>query len=917
MSRQTRDGVLNPAYHDSETLQMGRGSAQRPPQQNPYGSTERTYDEGLQASGRQDWDSAEHIPMASLAGGQSWDQQPGGLSNAGYEWDSASDPGGARAGDFREQERPRLRTKRSSILRQLRMRNSSLFFRGALSSSALGWLRLTAEDTQDKTAQEEQQLIIELVAMSFYDRVRAIRQLPVSLHEKKQIRKRVLLEKTSKKGRINWYMDCRDNFYLFHRRCSTFVTNAYHTLQLWQGGLKDIGGKFGSSILSYFLFIKWLLMFSIFSFLVNFGFITVPQLFDRDTVNNGTFKGLELLTGEGYFTQSVLFYGFYTNKSVTGGSSSNSTGSLLPYDMQLAYFFTISVYFVLCCLSLVYSAASSFHKNFMSASELSRSGRLLFSWDFRVSNDKAVRSRQKNLSTQLKELLSEHLQQKLCMTFDERIKRFGRHLLAWFVSSGLAIGCSAAVYFLCLYNVNSSPWNNRSDLTKEASTLLLPIVVSLINLIVPLLYSLLRNIEFFTFPRHELYTLILRNVILKMSIIGVLCYYWLDKVVNCGIPCWETFVGGDIYRLVVIDFFFCLFACFFGEFLHKVIGTRFFPRLGVPEFDIARNVLDLIYAQTLAWIGIYFSPLLPLIQIIKLFLMFYVKKFSLMQNCHPPQRSWRAAQMMTIFILILFFPSYVGVLITIAVIFWRITPSSSCGPFRGLNVPFDVIANWIDSITLPGSQWVVWIYNNLIQSVLFFFILTLLVLILIYVYYQIVVGRKKLIAILRDHIANEGKDKAFLLEKLKKLQSQSMSSLYQDPSLEAMGSKQDIQDREVRGSNQNGTPFEGTFPVQLRRAPSLQETSNRRQPTSFSGERQSARDAEREYVLPNVLQEPQQQPWPGAPGFQQAPPNYIPPDYPVDDDSSMEGGTLPVSDALAQALWARRQAEDEEEEGRY
>ncbi|KAG2455945.1 TMC5 protein, partial [Polypterus senegalus] len=834
-------------------------SAQRPPQQNPYGSTERTYDEGLQASGRQDWDSAEHIPMASLAGGQSWDQQPGGLSNAGYEWDSASDPGGAGAGAFQEQERPRLRTKRSSILRQLRMRNSTLFFRGALSSSALGWLRLNAEDTQDKTAQEEQQLIIELVAMSFYDRVRALRQLPMSLHEKKQIRKRVLLEKTSKKGRINWYMNCRDSFYLSYRRCSTFVTNSYQTLQLWQGGLKDIGGKFGSSILSYFLFIKWLLMFSIFSFLVNFGFITVPQLLDRDTVNNGTFKGLELLTGEGYFTQSVLFYGFYTNKSVTGGSSSNSTGSLLPYDMQLAYFFTISVYFVLCCLSLVYSAASSFHKNFMSAGELSRSGRLLFSWDFRVSNDKAVRSRQKNLSTQLKELLSEHLQQKLCMTFDERMKRFGRHLLAWFVSSGLAIGCGAAVYFLCLYNVNSSPWNNRSDLTKEASTLLLPIVVSLINLIVPLLYSLLRNIEFFTFPRHELYTLILRNVLLKMSIIGVLCYYWLDKVVNSGIPCWETFVGGDIYRLVVIDFFFCLFACFFGEFLHKVIGTRCFPRLGVPEFDIARNVLDLIYAQTLAWIGIYFSPLLPLIQIIKLFLMFYLKKFSLMQNCQPPQRSWRAAQMMTIFILILFFPSYVGVLVTIAVIFWRI---------------------------------------------------------LIYVYYQIVVGRKMLIAILRDHIANEGKDKAFLLEKLKKLQSQSMTSLYQDRSLEATGSKQDIQDREVRGSNQSGTPSEATFPVQLRRAPSLREMSSRREPTSFSGERQSARDAEYEYGLPNISQEPPQQPWPGAPGFQQAPPNYIPPDYPVDDDSSIDGGTLPVSDALAQALWARRQAEDEEE-GHY
>lgn len=86
----------------------------------------------------------------------------------------------------------------------------------------------------------------------------------------------------------------------FFRRCGYGIRSARQTLELWHGIMKEIGGKFGTSVLSYFVFLKWLLMFNIFSFLVNFGFITIPLLVYDPLPNippNVSFRGLEILTG--------------------------------------------------------------------------------------------------------------------------------------------------------------------------------------------------------------------------------------------------------------------------------------------------------------------------------------------------------------------------------------------------------------------------------------------------------------------------------------------------------------------------------------------------------------------------------------------------------------------------------------------
>ncbi|KAK5609532.1 hypothetical protein CRENBAI_006354 [Crenichthys baileyi] len=612
----------------------------------------------------------------------------------------------------------------------------------------------TEDAIKSEMENEEQNLVKELVALSTTDQIRKIRELPMSFKEKKHVRTQVMEFKSSKQShQFTRLSDCSRNMSLSIRRFGYSIKSARQTLELWHGIMKEIGGKFGSSVLNYFVLLKWLLMFNIFSCLINFGFITIPLLVYGHTPNITSkvgFRGLELLTGAGYFNYTIMYYGSYSNETLYG---------LVDYNMQLAYFFTIAVYMVLCGIVLIFSMASSFKKNFALANPASNNAwQLLCSWDFSITNERAVNQRKNNLRVQLKESLSEKAHRER-QTVSEKLKHYGIYIGSWLLSTSLAVGCGVSIFYLCQYEdkaVDTETWS----LLQEAETLLVPFVVSLMNMVIPLFFSLFNKFEHFSNQRKQIYAMLFRNVILRMSILGVLCYYWMYMVPQ-KFTCWEPMVGQALYRLVIVDFIFLMLGSFFGEFLRNVIGTTLQPRLGVPEFDVARNVLEIIYAQTLAWIGIYFSPLLPVIQILKFFILFYIKKVSLTRNCQPSQRSGRAAQMKTIFIFLLFFPFFVGALSIVAYTAWSLTPSEQCGPFRGLNSTFSVIGEWIDEVDkIPGSEWVVWIYQNVIRSEIFYFLVTLIILVIIYIFWQLTQGRKELIILLSQQIVNHTKQRS-------------------------------------------------------------------------------------------------------------------------------------------------------------
>ncbi|XP_029287553.1 transmembrane channel-like protein 6b isoform X1 [Cottoperca gobio] len=658
-------------------------------------------------------------------------------------------------------------------------------------------------DSTDAEASKRDRLVNNLQNLSVSDRVRMLRAMPLNVAEKSELR-RLALQKEKRTFSGSQIPCCSQLKYyiIIGVRQSWYSWLSFlHSLQLWQVALKRVSGRFGTGVLSYFLFLKTLLFFNLFLFLVTGAFMVLPQAVHPPVLPAGisSFTGLELLTGAGYFSDSVMYYGYYSNDtlrkscaddgevqnvSLSNGTRLDCGSKHLSYNMPLAYFFTIGVAFFVTCIILVYSMSKSFGQSFrIDKSHSILAIKVLCSWDFKVIKKTSVKLMSENICTQLKELLAEVNHKQVNKTRCQRLWRLMVHGLAWSICIASTTACVLAIYYFSDHMYQNlkhlrSVVLRKTPVLNEASLLALPVLVSLINLLLPGLFNLTAWMEDYESPSVRTYVSIGRNLMLKVSVLGVLCYHWLGRVAAdpkiIGLKCWESFVGQELYRFLLMDFIFTLLDTLFGEFLWRLFSEKALKRRRKPVFDIARNVLELIYGQTLAWLGVLFTPLLPAVQILKLLLLFYIKKSSVMMNCQAPRKPYRVSQMTTVFITLLCFPSFLGASVCVTYTMWSITPSSSCGPFRGLKTMFQAGKRWVEKMEKdnPNLSVLARAHSYLVENPLFLFVGAGIFLIVIYFHSQVVDGQRKIIGLLQEQIENEGEDKKFLITRLQKIHEQ-------------------------------------------------------------------------------------------------------------------------------------------------
>lgn len=622
-------------------------------------------------------------------------------------------------------------------------------------------------------------------------RIDTLREMPESLTLKRVVKKKLLrrVSQKSKKKPIGCFKKMRYKFSILTKKLNLAVKDVVYSVELWYSSIKVIEGHFGSSVATYFRFFRWLFLLNVIIALINLLFLAVPQslysAYNLDDANeNNTavsdnledsnslifFKRLEIaesvisnderpiklfstssesfsfadiFVGEGSFTNSILYYGHYTNTSF----------SIFPnveYSMPLAYFFTTACCFGLAFLALSLSVARSYRKVFIETSGGLKNvyaHKIFCGWDYSIATAEAANLKSKSLYNELKELLAEDYKELKDHTWKSWFRIYTLRLFVNFAAAAFFIGTGAAIWLV----LEKKPldWNY-----------MLPLIITIIMVVAPWLLSILLRLEDYESPRTALYVNLVRVFLLEIVAIMAIVVYWFHPSDS---QCWETSLGQELYRLVILDFFISTLGSFIGEFLHKKLSRSSCISIPPPEFDITRNTLNLIYNESLIFVGFFYSPLLPIVVTIKMFITFYIKKIGTLYNCQPASRSWRASQTQTVF-LILTFLSLLAAVITYVYLISYVNLSEECGPFH--KKMSDLI---VDKMLSLEKGHIIW-------KILFFvtkpgvvgIILTGMVFLAFYIRSK-AAAHAEMIELLKDMLVIEAEDKEFLLTNIAKI----------------------------------------------------------------------------------------------------------------------------------------------------
>ncbi|XP_069820364.1 transmembrane channel-like protein 1 isoform X1 [Dendropsophus ebraccatus] len=505
----------------------------------------------------------------------------------------------------------------------------------------------------------------------------------------------------------------------------------------WEMKIKEIESHFGSSVASYFIFLRWMYGINMILFGLTFGLVMVPEALmgkpygsiPRKTVPRAeqasAMNFATLYDFSGFAQYSVLFYGYYNSQRTIGWLQFR-----LPLSYLLVGIGTIAYSFMVVIRTMAKNANDDGGGD---DNSFNFSWKMYTSWDFLIGNPETADNKFASITTSFKESILEEQENRK----EENIHlvRFLRVLANFLVLCTLA-GSGYLIYFVvrrsqqfALEGLENYGWWERNEVNT---------VMSLLGMFCPTMFDVVSGLEnyhprialrwqlgrIFALFLGNLYTFLIAlmdEINLKRQeekIVQHNMTLWYANIYNGSYsenstgppfqvdpsdvprgPCWETMVGQEFVRLTVNDIMTTYVTILTGDFLQAVF-VRFFNycwcwdlEYGWPsycEFDISGNVLGLIFNQGMIWMGSFYAPCLPAINVLRLHTSMYLQCWAVMCCNVPHARVFKASRSNNFYMAMLLFILFLAMLPVIYTIV-SIPPSFDCGPFSGKQRMFEVI----------------------------------------------------------------------------------------------------------------------------------------------------------------------------------------------------------------------------------
>ncbi|XP_059780883.1 transmembrane channel-like protein 1 isoform X1 [Balaenoptera ricei] len=513
----------------------------------------------------------------------------------------------------------------------------------------------------------------------------------------------------------------------------------------WENKIKAIESQFGSSVASYFLFLRWMYGVNMVLFILTFSLImlpeylwglpygslprkTVPRAEEASAANFGV-----LYDFNGLAQYSVLFYGYYDNKRTIGWMNFR-----LPLSYFLVGIMCIGYSFLVVLKAMTKNIGDDGGGD---DNTFNFSWKVFTSWDYLIGNPETADNKFNSITMNFKEAIIE--ERAAQVEENVHLIRFLRFLANFFVF--LTLGGSGYLIFWAVkrsqefaqQDPDTLGWWEKNEMN---------MVMSLLGMFCPTLFDLFAELEdyhplialkwllgrIFALLLGNLYVFILalmdeiNNKIEEEKLVKANITLWeanMIKAYNASLtgnttgppffvhpadvprgPCWETMVGQEFVRLTVSDVLTTYVTILIGDFL-RACFVRFCNycwcwdlEYGYPsytEFDISGNVLALIFNQGMIWMGSFFAPSLPGINILRLHTSMYFQCWAVMCCNVPEARVFKASRSNNFYLgmlLLILFLSTMPVLYMIV----SLPPSFDCGPFSGKNRMFEVIGETLE-----------------------------------------------------------------------------------------------------------------------------------------------------------------------------------------------------------------------------